>query len=463
MKLVCWRRPRKVEVATSRLQHIEPELLAMILTFLVDTDEDSSTAPDSANISRASDLRSIGLVCRSWQAVSQDFLYEHPRPQSLKALKQLRKVLRRNSGLAQRVKSLSPPIYNFWGTMDDMHSNFKQGWRPSFLPTEVASFAVLSRNDYFSNLRMFREVAMMCPNLTHFSLPILLKFRLSVIPPVSWTGLDISRLISLTLSPPPIPQWIRKVSQLSSLAEPLRFPKLKKLKLIGLIDFDTNETTITDCFQTPVLEEIIISGIRMTSDSLMKFIKPVERKLISLDLMGDTGLHLVGGGLGQLFWPNSLPIPGGIKRFAVQGMYRMGSSPLRNSRPLFTSSTAFKRETVPSLETLRLYVDTDSALTELSYFYPSLQVLHIDYHNEWPTPTPTNRAARFHLVDYLVYFVRNKDIFVPELRQITLDWTLFGIHGSAFDCTTCYLAYRFQEGCDKYGVKLALKMKHGEV
>jgi hypothetical protein len=440
------------ETSTSRLQHIEPELLAMILIFLVGASEDFSTASDAAIISRASALCTIGLVCRSWQGLSRDFLYAHPRPQSLKALKQLHKLLRMKNGLAQRVKSLSPPIFDAslqpWSSLRD--------WRPGYLRPKVGLGILLSMNDYFSMFRMFGEVAMMCPNLSHFSLPMLLEYELLVIPPEFCPRQVISRITSLTLSSLPFCRLKEGGPPLSGLL-PLYLPSLKRCKLINTTDLvmDTM-ATIADCIHTPVLEEITISGMFRTCSALGKFLKPVEGTLVSLDILNariDRGWHPN--------FPQAPLTPKNIKHLAIYARYRSETSPdemmLRLDRTL-----RFELKTVPSLETLRLHAQFDSSLIELDYFYPSLQVLCIKYSDpsRWLS-TDKRDKGNFHLVDSLAHFVKNKDLFAPQLREITLNWTLPTMENDlkvAVDWLAFLLANYLQGKCEKYGVKLDWRM-----
>jgi hypothetical protein len=453
MKLIRRRRPRNVNLATtSRLQHIEPELLAIILSFLVDTGEDYSTSSDAVILSRALALCTVGWVCRSWQAVSQDFLYEHLRPQTLNALIQLHKLIREKNGLAQRVKSLSPPIFEEWS----VNSSFDYDWRPLFLVLNRGRALLMSINDYYTMFRIFGELANMCPNLRHFSLPISLNGGLFVIPPEFCTG-QVSQITSLTLSSLPFGR-MAKGSDSSSGLRPICFPCVKKLKLVGLTRF-VRDNTITDCIHTPALEHITFSQTSLTVPTLIKFIEPVKGTLNSLDIAhAFTSLNLYTES-GDPFFPQTLQIFQNIKHFTVDARgssYLLADETMLHQVPAFLSAS-FKPNTIRSLETLHLHVWISSTLIELDYFYPSLRVLQIDFCNPLQTTVPKNKA-NFRLVNYLAHFLKNKDLVAPELREITLNWTFIRIPESGFDWLACCLAYCLQKRCEKYGVRLDLKM-----
>jgi hypothetical protein len=485
MKLIrprWWRPPLqdrlqvKAAAGTSRLQYIEPELLTLILTFLVDTGQDLATSSDAAITSRASILRSMGFVCRSWQAVSQDLLYEHPRPRSLKALMQLRAMLRMKNGLVRRVKSVSPPRFR----PPYFHSN--SDWRPQtqLLTSGQGPLVKLSANDYFSMIEIFRDLASMCPNLSHFSFPVVVGFKPFVILPEMCQGLDITQIISLTLSSFPFNPRVKENGQsnmdLMEQTDPICFPKLKKLKLLSLPyngGFMT-DFAISDCIQTPVLEEIAISGMSMTSSALRDFIKPVGGTLISLELI-DAGLRLIENpedipAWDRPFFPLPRLVPPGIKHFATHSRNIFQTFPdeamLRQNPAFFSTVSTFKLKTIPSLESMRLFVDIASSLVELDYFYPSLRVLHLEYRNTY-TPAALKDRLNFKLITALAHFVKNKDLFAPELEEITLNWGYTGIsigYGPpfGFDWLACCLAYCFRWRCKKYGIKLNMKMEYSE-
>jgi hypothetical protein len=476
MRHIHWRQKRKLEceasTSTSRLQYIEPELLAMILTFLVDSGEDFSTASDAAVISRASALCTVGLVCRSWQAISQGFLYEHPRPQSLKALIQLHKLLRMNNGLAQKVKSLSPLIFEEWSSgMNPKHDQWPMGVH-CLLPKEHRSMGLvfLSMSDYFSMFRMFREVAMECPNLLHLSLPTLLNHEMVVIP---FCPRQVrSRITSLTLSPLPF-RDLRSCqlgSRLLNELPPLYFPNLKRLQLIDLTDFVVNHT-IADCIHTPILEEITISGVKLTSSALRKFIKPVEGTLNTLDILGVTVDH-GSDRRGKSVWqPQTLRLVSeNIKHLAITAMDRSDALTYSEVGIIFNCK---HKLTIPSLETLRLHTRCTSSLIELDCCYPSLQVLHVKYRNTVKRSTPSNEEANFgHLIRYpLVHFVKNKDIYAPQLREITLDWShwILPVIEKAydsdceyhFDYTCLPIMNKLRWMCAEHDVKLDYRVSCG--
>lgn len=459
------RRPSALETTASKLQHIEPELLSMILFILVNDAEDESLVYErlpGKKLSRCATLRATGLVCRSWFYVSQLLLYTHPEPKSFGAIRRLNKTLRKNTTLAERVKSLEPPKFSSWYTEPR-----KTRWRARriYLCFSRAPLDI-SESDYNSMRKLFRATSLLCPNLTEMSLPVSQLERRPGISPEACIGdHQIRNLTTLTLTPLVFPPRMSKVGHNKAYPQ-ITFPRLHTLIIQDLSLFMLE---VVVCIQTPRLESLTIDGacgaysvLKMLIDSVKDTLHSLEVKRILfyreaaveetlLGLMFDVPEHTQHSIFTDAVYPESLPQ--GLKHLAVEAT----AQPKFSDDLLIHDLSYFVpyADTCSSLETLSLMASKASTFVELEYRYGALHTLQLDYYNSGLTSSQDNHT--FKMVESLARFVKNKDTLAPQLKTIELRWRY--VKTASLGWMICCLAYCLRKRCETYGVEFFLELE----
>jgi len=454
---------KKATPSPSKLQHIEPELLMLILSPLADVNSDETffnkSIQGNKKASRSSTLRATGLVCRSWHAVSQDLLYEHPQPKSYAAVRKLYKTISKDRVLANRVKSLAPPIFSSWYPQPR-----KTSWRARRIYLCFSRAGVeISENDYHAMLRLFHAVSLRCPKLSQISLPVSqLAGQYGLYPELCLGEWQTSRITTLTLSPLVFPHT-NKRHRSSGQLRPICFPNLKSLTVLDLSLFVVDVVT---CIQAPTLESLTIDGacgaysvLKTLIDSVKDTLRSLEVKRILFYREADTFFDFdddAGGFLAQVsitdtLYPESLPP--GLKHLAVEATSspRFSDDILIHNLPFFVPYA----RTISTLETLSLSAAKESSFVELEYSYQSLRTLRIDYMNSGLTSTQDSHT--FKMVESLARFIKNREVLAPELKSVELKWRF--VKTSTCAWLVYCLAYCLQRRCEAYGVQFELELE----